>query len=158
MALSFLHPMPSVATHIAEQSMFEVWSRDSLLRQVSGYGLLSASLLALLLSLRKRISNFSFGSFSSWRTVHSVIGLSAVLLLLWHTGFSLGEKLNRWLMTSYLMVLGWGGLVALLALAESKISGVWPANLRRKMTWIHIIVLWPVPILLGFHILMAYYF
>ncbi|MDF1781312.1 MAG: FAD-dependent oxidoreductase [Alcanivoracaceae bacterium] len=158
MGLSFLQPMPSVATAIADQSMFEMWSRDSLLRQISGYGLLSASLLTLFLSLRKRVPILSLGAFSSWRMVHSVVGLCAVLLLLWHTGFSLGQNLNRWLMTSYLMVLGWGGMVALLALAESTFAGRWPANWRRRMTWLHIIVFWPVPVLLGFHILSVYYF
>jgi len=158
LTFSFSRPMPDIADTVAGQSLFELWSRDSWLRQISGYCLLGASVIALLMSLRKRVSWLAFGSFSGWRIAHAVIGLLTVAMLLWHTGFELGQNLNRWLMTSFLLVLGVGALAALLALAEARIPAQWPARLRRQTTWVHLLVFWPVPVLLGFHVLSAYFF
>lgn len=158
LAVAFTQPLPKVAASVAGQSLFEIWSRDSWLRQISGYGLLTVSVLAMLLPLRKRIPLLSFGSFSSWRIAHAVIGLLSVGILLWHTGFELGENLNRWLMTSYLLVIGWGALVAFLAVAESRFVGQWPGQWRRYTGWIHLLFFWPVPLLLSFHIIAAYFF
>ncbi len=156
--VAFSRPMPQIAESVAGQSLFEIWSRDGWFRQLSGYGLLGASVLALLMSLRKRVSWLAFGSFSGWRIAHAVIGLITVVMLLWHTGFDLGENLNRWLMLSFLMVISWGGVAALLAMAEAKLDAQWPVAVRRQTTWVHILVFWPVPVLLGFHILSAYFF
>lgn len=154
LAVAFTQPLPVVADSVANQSLFEHWSRDSWLRKISGYGLLTVSVLAMLLPLRKRIPLLSFGSFSSWRIAHTLVGLFSVGILLWHTGFEMGENLNRWLMTSYLLVIGWGALVAFLAVVESRFAGQW----RRYSGWIHLLVFWPVPLLLSFHILAAYFF
>lgn len=158
LAVAFSQPMPGISATVIDPSLFEIWSRDGQLRQISGYGVLVVSVLALLLSLRKRISFLSFGAFSHWRLVHSVIGLLSVAMLLWHTGFELGQNLNRWLMSSYLLVIGWGAFVAFLAVAESRFAGQWPGQWRRRSTWVHILVLWPVPLLMAFHIISAYFF
>ena len=157
LALAWQKPL-GFADSVDGQTLFELWSRDSLLRQISGFFLLGGSALALLLSLRKRISWLAFGSFGGWRQVHAGLGLLTVAGLLWHTGFSLGENLNRWLMISFLLVIAWGAVAAMLALAEAKLAGQWPVTVRRRTTWVHILVFWPVPVLLGFHILSAYFF
>ena len=158
LAISWQQPVPGISDTVAGEGLFEQWSRDGWLRQISGFFLLGGSVLAMLMSLRKRISWLSFGGFSGWRIAHAVIGLVTVFALLWHTGFSLGENLNRWLMVSFLLVLTMGGLAALLAIAEARIPARWPAAVRRQSTWLHILVFWPVPVLLGFHILSAYFF
>lgn len=158
LAVSWSQPMPGISLDVVGQSLFERWSRDSWLRKVSGFVLLGGSAVAMLLSLRKRVSWLAFGSFSAWRIAHTILGLATVGILLWHTGFSLGENLNRWLMISFLLVLGWGALAALLALAEAKLAAQWPVAVRRQASWVHIFVFWPVPVLLGFHVLSAYFF
>ena len=45
-----------------------------------------------------------------------------------------------------------------LAMAEARLAAQWPVAIRRQTTWVHILVFWPVPVLLGFHILSAYFF
>jgi nitrite reductase (NADH) large subunit len=32
------------------------------------------------------------------------------------------------------------------------------ARLRRSGLWTHILIAWPIPVLLGFHVLKSYYF
>lgn len=156
LALSFWLPSPTPANSVQEMSLFEQFSRDNTWRQWSGYAVLAASVLLLLMSLKKRFPNVPMGSFSGWRIAHAAIGAGALVLLYWHTGFSLGENLNRWLMLSFLGV-GVIGIVAAL-LTRLQAAMPWVGWLRQSGTWLHILVCWPLPALLIFHIVSAYYF
>jgi nitrite reductase (NADH) large subunit len=46
-----------------------------------------------------------------------------------------------------------GGVIAL----EHRL-GAEGARLRRTWLWSHILIAWPIPVLLGFHVLKTYYF
>jgi nitrite reductase (NADH) large subunit len=100
----------------------------------------------------------AFGSYGAWRLVHVALGVVLVAALVVHTGFHLGENLNRYLMLSFLTVAlmgaASGGIVAL----EGKLGHAGGARARRISLWLHIIACWPLPTLLGFHILSVYYF
>ena len=132
--------------------------RDNLWKQVSGFTLLGLSLLGLLLSLRKRWKRISFGDFAIWRVIHVAIGVAIILSLLAHTGFRTGNHLNLYLMTGFisLLVLGTfaGGVIAL----EHQLDNALARRLRSSLIWSHILLFWPIPVLLGFHILKSYYF
>ena len=98
------------------------------------------------------------GSFAAvtYISTHAALGALALGLLYWHTGFSLGENLNRWLMLSFLGV----GIVGITAALLTRLQASMPAmgRLRQGSTWLHILVCWPLPVLLLFHVLSAYYF
>ena len=156
MALAFWLPSPSPAGSVQDISLFEQFSRNGVWRQWSGYGVLAASVLLLLMSLKKRFPKVPMGGFSGWRVAHAALGVAALLLLYWHTGFSLGENLNRWLMLSFIGSAMVGITAALLTRLQAAMNGVgW---LRQGSTWLHILVCWPLPALLTFHIVSAYYF
>jgi nitrite reductase (NADH) large subunit len=134
---------------------------DGTFKQITGFALLGSVLIAALLFLRKRISHGLPGSYESWRLVHAGSGALMIVLLFAHTGFSLGNQLNSWLMMSFLAAL-WAGTFAGLAAGLSGHAGSHSfglnVNVRRLTAWLHILVAWPLPLLLLVHILMIYYF
>ncbi|PNE01690.1 nitrite reductase [Alcanivorax sp. MD8A] len=156
LALAFWLPSPALSSSVQSQSLFEQFSRNGEWRQWSGYGVLGASVLLLLMSLKKRFPKVPMGGFSGWRIAHAAIGSLALALLYWHTGFSLGENLNRWLMLSFIGVAIAGIGAALLTRFQAALPGL--DGLRQGSTWLHILVCWPLPVLLIFHIVSAYYF
>ena len=115
------------------------------------------SAILLVLSLRKRIRRFTLGDFPVWRVVHAVLGALTLLALAVHTGGRMGSNLNFALIASFL------GVVALGAVAGGVIAlqhrlGAGAAQLRRTWLWTHILLFWPIPMLLALHVLKTYYF
>lgn len=145
------------AQSVAGASWDALWTNTAN-KRYSGYTLLGLSLLLSLVALRKRIRAFSLFRFSSWQLVHVLAGVAAVAGLAAHTGFRFGANLNAWLMVCFTLLLLVGGLAGL---ATARVEGggrqrwTW---LRRGALWAHIVLLWPLPVLLGFHIFKGYYF
>ena len=78
----------------------------------------------------------------------AVVAVLALIPLAAHTGLRIGTGLNRALMVSFLAatVLGTAAAVGL-------------GNRHARLTfWLHLLAVWPLPVLLAFHILSAYYF
>lgn len=134
-----------------------LWT-NSTYKQISGYSLLALGVAVSVLALRKRIPSFTWASFSSWQIAHVLIGGVAVVTLLAHTGFRFGANLNLWLMFCFSGLLVAGGIAgAATALGERLGQGT-SRRLRVTALWLHILLLWPLPALLGFHVLKGYYF
>lgn len=131
--------------------------RDAFFKQVSGYTLLALSVATLLLSPRKRLPKFRWGDFSLWRVAHTVIGALAIAALLFHTGGRLGANLNFALATSFAGLIVAGSISSGIIANEHHL-GAHAGKLRRRSVWAHILLFWPLPVLLGFHILQAYFF
>jgi len=110
-----------------------------------------------LLSLRKRWSRFVFGEYGLWRVAHVVLGLSMLGVLVLHTGVRLGNNFNFLLLASFFLLTKFGSLASAVIAVESR-----PTRAsRRWKQWsmlAHIVLTWPLPVLLGFHILSVYYF
>lgn len=144
----------------AATAIDRLW-RDPWLKQVSGFTLVGLAALGLVISLRKRWSRFSFGSFALVRSLHAVVGVGTLFMLLAHTGFRLGHNLNLWLMVCFLVVNIAGAAAGLLsgleARAESSVS-LTARRLRRPLSLAHITTLWPLPLLLVWHVVAVYYF
>jgi len=135
----------------------DLFWRDSLVKQITGFSLVGVVLLGLLLSLRKRFTWFRFGHFASWRVFHVAFGITALVVLFAHTGFHFGQNLN--LMFTFVSLNVLGALVGVVAAIESR--GVSQAALRARqirpiLTYAHLILFWPLPVLLTFHILSVY--
>ncbi len=130
---------------------------DGFWKQVSGYTLLALGAVASLLSLRKRWKRFTFGSFPWWRLAHVVLGTVAVAILVVHTGLRLGNHLNFLLVAAFLALTALGTLAGAVTVLE-RAPSPWSRRLRALSGYWHVALLWPLPALLGFHILSVYYF
>lgn len=133
-----------------------LWS-DGVWKQVSGYGLVGVSLIGLLLSARKRIARFSFGDFAWWRIAHVLAGAVALALLVAHTGFSLGHNLNFILMLGFLKLAAVGAVAGAITAMERRPTR-FTKHVRQWASTTHILLLWPLPAVLGYHVLSVYYF
>lgn len=134
-----------------------IWN-DKFWKQVTGFSLLGLSAIGLLMSLRKRINSKRLGDFAWWRAFHIVLGLLCVSLLIAHTGFHLGQNLNRYLMVNFLLVIGLGATAGIAIGASHRLRPANSIKLRKTLAWLHLLVSWPLPLLLAVHILSVYYF
>lgn len=136
---------------------WDVLWRDGVWKQTSGFTVLGLSAVGLLLSLRKRLRRFTFGEFPLWRVAHAALGASTLIALAIHTGGRLGANLNFVLMISFLGVVALGAVAGGVVALEHRL-GAGAAALRRSWLWSHIVMSWPIPVLLTFHVLKTYYF
>ncbi len=137
-----------------------LWT-DGITKQVTGFSLLVGALLAGLLFLRRHGLPNLPGSYQLWRFVHAGLGIAMLALLFAHTGLRLGAHLNAWLMTSFLATMFAGAFAGVVAGLRGRMVLQRPGayrRLRRAAAWLHILVAWPLPVLLLLHILMVYYF
>ena len=153
----FWSGLPYQDTVIASVSWDALW-RESFARKVSGFSLLGGGLLLTLISFRKRIRVFSWLQYSVWRLLHVLIGTVLLIVLLLHSGARMGDNLNQWLMLSFLGVILSGGLLGVGLGNEHKLPGSVVTRVKSWSLWFHLLFLWPLPVLLGFHILKAFYF
>lgn len=157
-ALIALWPEARVADSVQQQGWFErVWN-DKFWKQVTGFTLLGLTAIGLLMSLRKRLSWAWMGRFTAWRMVHILLGVACCLTLVLHSGFHLGANLNQLLMVNFLAVVLLGAITSSAIGVSHKLSAGTATGSRKYLQWLHILVSWPLPILLIFHILSVYYF
>ena len=153
--------LPSLTYNSTVQAGFNIdilW-RDSLFKQISGFSLLILSILVSLISVRKRLRKFiNLIDFSYWRSAHVVVGTFTIIVLLTHTGLRFGDNLNFYLMLVFSSLLLAGSVAGITIGFEHKLPRKQALQLRKYATWSHILLLWPLPALLGFHILKTYYF
>lgn len=156
---------PSVPFSTSVQSSFQLdvlW-RDGVWKQVTGFSLLALSVVAAVISLRKNFNWMSkLGGYASWRLVHVIVGLTALIMLFLHTGFRLGENLNFWLMASFLGLVvvgaGAGAVKAFEHVLNEKVYKRASAQPAKLPIWLHIFAFWPLPLLLALHIFTVYYY
>jgi nitrite reductase (NADH) large subunit len=134
----------------------ELW-RNAALKQLTGYTLLAAGVLSTALSARKRWRVLERTAFSTWRVGHVALGTVALGALWLHTGGRAGANLNLALATLFVGLLLAGAASSLLVANEHRF-GALATPLRRRSVWLHIALAWPLPALLTFHVLQAYFF
>lgn len=149
-------PIP-YSTSVAQAGIDWLWTH-ALAKQLSGFTLLGLALLSLLLSLVKRLRWLRLGNFNGWRLFHAALGTLCIVVLVLHTGLQLGLNLNRLLMLDFLLLVLAGAVAAIATGKEARLSRRTGKRLRGVMTWTHTLLFWPLPVLLGFHILTVYYF
>ncbi len=156
--LTALWPEAQTSASVIEANWFESIWNDKFWKQVSGFSLLALSFLGLLMSLRKHAQLDWMGKFSHWRLFHIGLGVICAAILIFHTGFHLGSNLNRWLMLDFLAILGLGAVAGAVIAASHRFNPIRARRLRKHWRWFHTLVAWPLPALLGMHILSVYYF
>ena len=126
---------------------------------MTGYTILALTVLGIKMSLRKRWRKVRTGNFAWWRIMHLVTGLLALSLLFVHTGMKAGEHFNFLLMIVFMGSLIIGSSVGLLTFIENRKPDATSAyHLKTWLTNAHIAIVWPLPVLIGIHIVLAYYF
>jgi nitrite reductase (NADH) large subunit len=159
LVLLFLLPVKlPYNTSVQDALQWDGLWRDPLQKQITGFGLLGSGLLLALLGLRKRLSVFRWGSFERWRLLHVILGLTTTAILLLHTGLRLGQELNLLLMLSFIGLLLSGSAHGCLYGFEHRLPAGWLSRTRRLSHWGHVLLLWPLPLLLGLHVAKTYYF
>jgi nitrite reductase (NADH) large subunit len=148
--LLLLAPAPLVA--LAGRARSLIAARLS--PEATGFALLALCGLALALPIAKRWLPRRGARLALYRVVHAAIGVTAAGAVAVHTGMQLGANLNRLVMVSFLVLLGTGALLGALTSA----SRAPHPSLRALVAFAHTLVLWVLPALLGFHILIALHF
>lgn len=155
-AILLFYPLPAAkSVQDAYYTLSKTW-QDTLYKQISGYSMAGLSVIALLLSARKRIRWINTGNFGWWRAIHSLLGVLCLMALLLHTGLDFGENLNAWLMTCFVGLNTAGAFAGLTLAMEQRLSGPFARRLRGIVIKAHIVFFWPYPALLGFHIYKTY--
>lgn len=134
-----------------------IW-RDGLYKQISGYTAIGLMALLAVLSLRKRWARLALWNFDGWRVVHTALGAGLVLVLFAHTGGRFGERLDFVLSLSAVVALLSGVAIASVLARQQDLAPRTVRSVQRGATWTHILSLWLLPALLGYHILKSYYF
>jgi nitrite reductase (NADH) large subunit len=150
------HVLPIATTATRGWTIDVLW-HDGFWKQASGYTLVGLSFLGLGVSLRKRVRRVTFGDFAWWRMAHGALGALALAFLIAHTGLRFGSNLNFLLMASFTALTALGA-AASSVVAFERMPTRTSRILRRYSALAHIVLLWPLPALLGFHILSVYYF
>ncbi|HUG73991.1 MAG TPA: FAD-dependent oxidoreductase [Steroidobacteraceae bacterium] len=130
--------------------------RDADFKQISGYSLVAAVLLSLVITWRKRARSARAGDTALWRLAHVGLAVLAGVTLLAHTGGRIGVNLNLALAVTFLVALVLGAISALAVAREHQ--GVPAVRVRRRTTRVHLVLTWPLPALLVAHIVKAYFF
>lgn len=125
-------------------------------KQVTGFTLLGLAAVVAFLSIRKRIGFAWLGHYNWWRLVHAAIGAATLAVLFVHTGFNLGSNLNRWLMVTFLLVAFTGSVTGMVTAREHTVLAGGKPSRRNLITWIHMVALWPLPLLLALHVMTVY--
>jgi nitrite reductase (NADH) large subunit len=131
--------------------------RDGVWRQTTGFTLLGLSLLGLLMSARKRLKHFTRGDFGVWRALHGLLGAGGLTVLVAHTGLRAGSNLTFALMTFFVLANLAGAFAGGLLSSDALGAGPW-GRLRRWFVFGHVVLVWPLPVLVGFHVFSSYYF
>jgi predicted ferric reductase len=122
----------------------------------TGYGILSLGLIGLLMALPRRYNWVRKLDSSTWRLIHIWLGIFALILLFFHTGFSMGGVYTSILMACFLLLFICGAAAGIAISLQEKFSPAQTYIYKRNFKWIHIFISWPLPILLLNHILSTY--
>ena len=156
--LSFVLLAPFSLSAYYDPSHISHWWLSSDNKQISGFSILGLTVLGFLFSLRKRLNFLKILSFKKLRFVHAGLSLLCLVILFLHTGLADFQGLNAWLLYTFLGVCVFGAVTSVMADLEMRQVNVTTKAIKRFSVLAHVISFWPMPVLLGFHILSVYWF
>ncbi|MDI1445530.1 FAD-dependent oxidoreductase [Polyangium sp. 6x1] len=150
-------PMPVPTTIAGRLGPARIFTDDTL-KQISGYVLLGLCVLSLVLSLRKRWKRFTWLDVPMFRAIHGVIGASTLFALVVHTGLRLGHHLNLALSIDFLAVCVLGAIAGVVTAVSNRWGALKARDRRLLSSRAHLIVFWPLPVLVALHVVQVYYY
>lgn len=156
--LTFMAPKLPFERSVQFSFQFEQIWYGSIYKQTTGYILLGLCALSGALSLRKRWKKVTVGNLDNWRFAHTILGFVALLALIVHTGFRLGQNLSFALMVVFLLATLTGSLVGIFMSRNHHWTDLKLTQYRAWWSRVHYSLLWLLPALLMFHIFSSYYF
>ncbi len=157
--LFFFSPVIPYSNTVQQNWHWDVLWREQFNKQVSGFTILGLFAVGLLLSLRKRTRILDkLGKFDYWRLIHIILGTFVVFGLIAHTGFRMGNGLSFLLMLSFSCMLLIGAISTGVIGFEHRLNNSIVTRIRRLSVLWHILLFWPVPVLLAWHILKSYWY
>jgi nitrite reductase (NADH) large subunit len=135
----------------------DLW-RQAWLKQLTGFSLVTVTLVGLAVSARRRWGWFQRFDHRALRTFHVVNGALLLFVLALHTGFRMGANLDLVLSIAFSASILVGAGSALAAIFEQRLGSGLGAKLRRRVTQIHVWVVWPLPVLTAAHVAKVYFF
>ena len=139
-------------------ALFEPFLQTGAAKQASGFALAGLCLLSLGVSLRKRWRRFQFGDAALWRSIHAILGAASMLLFFLHTGLRAGTNINFALSLTYAAVIVLGAIAGIVFALSSRWSPLRARDRRLRATFVHVLLTWPLPILIAIHVLAVYYY
>jgi hypothetical protein len=150
-------PLAALAPGARGRWVPEAWDfllRDPATQQLSGFGVVALGLLAMTLSLRRKLGRRMPGSGNFWRLIHSLLGVSLLAGLVVHSSGRAGQGLNGALSVATLAFTVAGAVLAF----GWRRAPPQPAPVRRLLRPLHLLLLWPALGLMLAHVLAVYYF
>jgi len=157
LVLVFAPPIPP-ARSVRASAVVEALTINGVWKQVSGYLLVAVCVLSLGISLRKRWKRFQFSDVPIFRAIHGVVTAASLVLFFAHTGFHVGQGLNFILTVAFLAAIVIGAVAGAVFALSDRWSALVSRDRRLTASWVHILVLWPLPILIALHVVMVYYY
>lgn len=157
LVLVFAPPIPP-ARSVHASAIVEALTINGVWKQVSGYLLVAVCVLSLGISLRKRWKRFQFSDVPMFRAIHGVVTAASLVLFFAHTGFHVGHGLNFILTVAFLAAMVVGAVAGAIFALSDRWSALAARDRRLRVSWVHILVLWPLPILIALHVVMVYYY
>lgn len=160
LALAFLPRVPYPTSFDAASLRDWLW-RDPIVKQWTGWTLFGIAVAAMAVGLRKRLRiTDRLGAYDWWRVIHLGIGLLAAIALVVHTGLRPGANANLALFVAFTATLVMGAVAGMAtggdhALRARRI-GTARKPARALPTWLHILAIWPLPVLILVHVLTVY--
>lgn len=157
LVLLFAPPIPP-ARSVHASAIVEALTINGVWKQVSGYLLVAVCVLSLGISLRKRWKRFQFSDVPIFRAIHGVVTAGSLVLFFAHTGFHVGHGLNFILTIAFLTAMVVGAVAGAIFALSDRMTALAARDRRLRASWVHILVLWPLPILIALHVVMVYYY
>jgi nitrite reductase (NADH) large subunit len=132
-----------------------IW-RDFTAKQISGYVLVATGIFLALTGLARRSQRAPPAGKGVWRLVHAIAGVAAVAGLLLHSGGRMGQGIAFLLAAAWLGALLAGGGLAIVFARAHVMAAEARALAGQAAHWLHLVFLWPLPVLLAYHIAGAY--
>ncbi len=146
---------PSRSIH---RMFFDTFLRVGVAKQATGFALVALCVLSLGVSLRKRWKRFRTSDVPVFRAVHAALGAASMLLFFLHTGLSAGSRINFVLTVDFVAVMVLGALAGTVFAVSSRWSPVAARDRRLRVSFVHLLLTWPLPILIALHVLAVYYY
>jgi len=142
--------------HLGPSSVYSIDLMALMPSDYTGYSILAFGVIGLLIALPRRYDWVRTLDSSTWRLIHIWLGVFSLVALFFHTGFSMGGVHSTILTINFLALFVLGSAAGITIALQDKFSPAQTYIYKKNFKWLHILLSWPLPVLLLTHILSTY--